>query len=90
MGYNVIYMYKSLRDSKIFISVAGGSLDIFQQEPYMPVSEDKDLRKLENVVLTLHIGSNTRESNNRMAIVCLENIEKFFSGQIKELHVKKI
>ena len=51
--------------------LAGAALDVFANEPYRPVSPDKDLRKLNNVVLTPHAASNTVESNERMAKACL-------------------
>ena len=69
------------------VQLAGAALDIFQQEPYVPISADKDLRTLENVVLTSHVGSNTRESNNRMAEACLGNIKRFYSGNTEELNI---
>jgi lactate dehydrogenase-like 2-hydroxyacid dehydrogenase len=65
--------------------LAGAALDVFENEPYQPVLPGKDLRRLENVILTPHIGSNTREANNRMAISCLENIRNFLSGHYELL-----
>ena len=60
--------------------LGGAALDVFQTEPYVPESPGKDLRTLENVVLTPHVASNTRESNFRMAKACLENVRCFFDG----------
>ena len=65
--------------------LAGAALDVFEHEPYRPVLPEKDLRTLENVVLTPHIGSNTCESNVRMATACLDNIARFFAGHIDGL-----
>ena len=65
--------------------LAGAALDVFENEPYQPAQPDKDLRRLENVTLTPHIGSNTREANNRMAISCLENIRNFLAGRYELL-----
>lgn len=62
--------------------LAGAALDVFTVEPYKPVSPDKDLRRLDNVVLTPHIGSNTREANQRMAAACLENVRNFIAGRL--------
>jgi phosphoglycerate dehydrogenase-like enzyme len=39
------------------------------------------LRRLANVVLTPHVGSNTFEANQRMAQACIENIRHFFAGE---------
>ena len=65
--------------------LAGAALDVFEREPYAPAHPDKDLRQLENVVLTPHIGSNTREANRRMAESALENVRGFFAGKLDQL-----
>lgn len=65
--------------------LAGAALDVFAVEPYQPVHPDKDLRQLENVVLTPHIGSNTRAANQRMATACLTNVRHFLAGQWDQL-----
>jgi lactate dehydrogenase-like 2-hydroxyacid dehydrogenase len=54
--------------------LAGAALDVFEREPYDPVQPDKDLRTLENVVMTPHIGSSTQEACHRMALRALRNI----------------
>jgi len=54
--------------------LAAAGLDVFEQEPYRPVDVEKDLRTLTNVVLTPHVGSNTYQSNIRMATMCLTTI----------------
>ncbi|NLY00393.1 MAG: hypothetical protein GXY83_30220 [Rhodopirellula sp.] len=64
--------------------LGGAGLDVFQNEPYVPVTAGKDLRTLDNVVLTPHIGSNTHEANRRMAEVSLKNVMHFLAGQIGE------
>ena len=74
-------LYDALTDG----SLAGAALDVFENEPYAPVSPGKDLRTLDNVLLTPHIGSNTQRSNQRMARACLENLARFFSGRLNEL-----
>ena len=65
--------------------LAGAGLDVYAHEPYEPMSPDKDLRKLGNVVLTPHVASNTVESNTRMAKACLRNIANFFSDRTDAL-----
>lgn len=68
-------LYEALKTGKI--SAAG--LDVFGKEPYAPDS-DKDFRKLKNVVLTPHCGSNTTEANNRMADLVIKNILAYYSS----------
>ncbi len=66
--------------------LAGAALDVFEREPYVPAQPDKDLRTLANVVLTPHIGSNTREANVRMAEGALENVRHFLAGRLDLLN----
>ena len=63
-------------------ALAGAALDVFAREPYEPMAPGKDLRRLANVLLTPHIGSNTREANQRMAEACLASVEHFFAGNL--------
>lgn len=66
--------------------LGGAALDVFKQEPYRPADPDKDLRELENTVLTPHVASNTDAANRRMAEAVLDNVRAFFAGHIEELH----
>jgi lactate dehydrogenase-like 2-hydroxyacid dehydrogenase len=65
--------------------LAGAALDVFENEPYRPVTDGKDLRTLPSVVLTPHIGSDTWEANRRIAEICLANITRFFAGEFERL-----
>ncbi len=65
--------------------LAGAALDVFENEPYAPVDPARDLRTLPNVVLTPHIGSNTRQSNRNMARMSLENCRRFLAGEHEHL-----
>ncbi len=65
--------------------LAGAGLDVFQAEPYAPAAPDKDLRTLDNVVLTPHTGSNTHQANRRMAQAALANVRAFLDGRWDEL-----
>jgi phosphoglycerate dehydrogenase-like enzyme len=54
--------------------LAGAGLDVFKTEPYAPADPARDLRTLEQVVMTPHIGSSTREACRRMAAMALAGI----------------
>ncbi|MFH2068029.1 MAG: NAD(P)-dependent oxidoreductase [Candidatus Omnitrophota bacterium] len=55
--------------------IAGAAIDVFENEPFIPVSPGKDLRKLENILMTPHISSSTKEACCNMALTCLVNIK---------------
>lgn len=55
-------------------SIKGAALDVFIQEPYQPQDDSKDLRSLENLVMTPHVASNTTETNAAMAESSARNI----------------
>ena len=65
--------------------IAGAALDVFVREPYVPAEGSGDLRSLPNVILTPHVGSNTVESNRRMAERALQNIRFAYAGQIDRM-----
>lgn len=67
--------------------LAGAALDVYWNEPYEPVDPGKDLRTLENTVLTPHIASDTRESNDRMEYSVLANMEHFLAGEIEKMNL---
>lgn len=75
----------ALYDALAVGRLAGAALDVFEAEPYLPVQADKDLRRLPNVLLTPHIGSNTHAANHRMAEACVANLTHFFAGQRDQL-----
>lgn len=66
-------MVEALKSGRI--SYAG--LDVFREEP---PAENNPLLKLENTVLTPHIGFHTFEAVKRCSDVCIENIVKFVEG----------
>lgn len=60
-------LYDALKEKKI----AGAGLDVFSKEPY-----SGPLTKLDNVVLTPHIGANTEEAQLRAGMMLVEKIIK--------------
>ncbi|MDR1964800.1 MAG: hypothetical protein LBQ50_13590 [Planctomycetaceae bacterium] len=67
--------------------IAGAGLDVFESEPYKPVTPDSDFRTLNNVVLTPHLGSSSVEANHRMAELTLKNAELFFEQQFDKMNL---
>lgn len=68
-------LYKALKEGKI----AGAALDVFEKEP---ISMDNPLLRLDNVVLTPHIGSASYETRSKMADMVAENLIAFFEGRV--------
>jgi len=66
-------LVRALRTKKI----AGAGLDVFEYEPKV----GKDLRNLNNVVLTPHLGSAVGEMREQMAHLVADNILAFLGGE---------
>jgi lactate dehydrogenase-like 2-hydroxyacid dehydrogenase len=64
--------------------IAGAAIDVYTKEPYVPV-DGSDLRSLPNVILTPHVGSNTVESNRRMAERALQNVRFAAAGDVARM-----
>jgi phosphoglycerate dehydrogenase-like enzyme len=75
----------ALYESLAVRQIAGAALDVFVREPYVPADGSGDLRTLPNVILTPHVGSNTVESNRRMADRALQNIRFAQSGHVDRM-----
>ncbi|HEY4521943.1 MAG TPA: D-glycerate dehydrogenase [Candidatus Paceibacterota bacterium] len=58
--------------------ITGAAIDVFEFEPEIT----KELKKLENIILTPHIASATRETRDKMAILATENIIAALEGKI--------
>ena len=67
-------LYRALKDGKI----AGAALDVFKEEPLKP---DNPLLKLDNVILTPHIGGFTREVRLNSIKIISDDIERFIRGE---------
>ena len=68
-------------------SFAGAALDVYQSEPYEPVSPDADLRKLENIICTPHAAGATAEACQIMAQECLKNIKAAYEKRYDQLDI---
>ena len=71
-------MLAALREGRI----AGAGLDVYWTEP--PVGEPappEELFKMDNVILTPHIGSATWESRDQMAMLAAENLIAMIKGE---------
>ena len=55
-------------------AVAGAALDVFADEPNVP----EELLRMDNVVMTPHVGSGTVETRQAMEDLVLANLEAFF------------
>ena len=66
---------RALKEGKI----AGAGLDVFTLEP---IPLDDSLLKLDNVVLTPHIGSGTVETRRAMALKAAENVLYALKGKV--------
>jgi len=66
-------------------TLGGAALDVFGHEPYVPADPSRDLRTLENVLLTPHVGSATGEACDRVAEAVLRNLRQASRGDVEEL-----
>lgn len=57
-------------------SIAGAALDVFENEPNIP----PELKRMDNVVLTPHAGTQTLEARENMQKEVAENIIQFYKG----------
>lgn len=72
-------LVRALKDGLL----AGAGLDVYEREP--PI--DSPLLKLDNVVLTPHIGAATEEAQRRTGLLVVEQVAKAIAGQDPEFLV---
>ncbi len=58
--------------------IAGAGLDVFEEEP---INKMSPLARLENAVLTPHIGSATNETRAKMAELAIKNLNRGIQGK---------
>ena len=73
---------EAIRNSQI----RGAAVDVFSEEP---PKKDNPLLKLEQVILTPHIGSNTVECMDRIALDVAEDVHLVLSGENPKHTIKR-
>jgi len=74
-------LYNALKNGKI----AGAALDVYEKEP----PEKSPLFELDNVVMTPHIGANTKEGQIKAGTICAEQMNKVLAGKKPDYCVNK-
>lgn len=75
-------LYDALKEGKL----AGASVDVFEVEP---AEKNNKLLTLDNVILTPHIGANTKEAQIRAGTVCAKQMNKVLNGETPDFWVNK-
>jgi lactate dehydrogenase-like 2-hydroxyacid dehydrogenase len=82
-GYLVNVSHAKAVDPAVLVAalqskqIAGAGIDVFWDEPRVPA----ELRALQNVVLTPHIGNATLEQRTRMEEDAIDNVLAYFEGK---------
>ena len=69
---------KALIDALKSGRISSAGLDVFEEEP---PSKDNPLFKLENTILSPHVGFHTIEAAKRCTDICIDNVVKFLEGR---------
>jgi phosphoglycerate dehydrogenase-like enzyme len=73
---------KALLDALTSGKLSCAGLDVFSEEP---PPRDNPLFKLDNVVLTPHVGFHTSEAVERCSDICVDNVAEFLQGRPKNI-----
>ena len=68
---------KDLYDALASGHIAAAALDVAEKEP---IDDDNPLLKLDNVIITPHIGMYSKEAINAVSLICAENVAAVFQG----------
>jgi D-3-phosphoglycerate dehydrogenase len=74
-------LYNALKNG----TIAGAGMDVFENEP----PKGSPLLTLDNVILTPHLGANTKEGQIRAGTVCAEQIIKVLNNETPDFWVNK-
>lgn len=77
----------ALYDAVAAGTIAGAALDVFKHEPYVPLDPARDLRKLDRMLLTPHLGSSTAEACLRVAQAVVDNLRAAEAGQLDRMNL---
>jgi D-3-phosphoglycerate dehydrogenase len=67
---------QALTDALVQNHLAGAALDVYENEPY-----EGTLTKLDNVILTAHIGASARQSRRLMELGATEDCIRVLNGE---------
>jgi len=76
---------KALYDALKEGTIAGAALDVFETEP----PKENMFSELDNVIMTPHIGANTKEGQIKAGTVCAAQINKVLIGEEPDHCVNK-
>jgi len=65
--------------------IKGAAFDVFKKEP---LEDHSEWRKLENVILTPHLGASTEEAQDRVGLMAVSQLKEFFINHNLQNEVK--
>ncbi|HEY4640241.1 MAG TPA: phosphoglycerate dehydrogenase, partial [Thermoanaerobaculia bacterium] len=74
-----IWVEQALADALNSGKISGAAIDVYEKEPPGP---GHPLLHAKNIILSPHIGANTREAQDRVAVLTAENVVEALRGSI--------